>query len=121
MKRNCYLDLRFRPSGSTSPHDSMNEPLSINKRVVAIQHNRRHHTFDITELQARVIIWLASQERNGSTGASSAPSLSILQPRALLMHTPQGFSIKRSLRHFLQKRKKRSQSHISIATHNSKT
>ncbi|RDX59739.1 hypothetical protein CR513_61833, partial [Mucuna pruriens] len=56
-------------------------------------------------MQARVIIWLASQEREGRTGPALATSLS-LQSQALLMHAPQGFSIKTSLRNFLQKRKK---------------
>lgn len=73
-------------------------------------------------LQARVILWLASQEveeSNGGTGP--APTLSIsLQPRALLLHDPQGFSVKRSLHNFLQKRKKRSQI-VRIATHDNST
>ncbi|TKY47914.1 TIFY 5A [Spatholobus suberectus] len=99
MKRNCYLDLRFRPSSASPPHYSI-----INEKVVAIPHSSRH-VLDVTELQARVIIWLASQD---NTGPASATSLS-LQSQALLMHAPQGFSIKRSLRNFLQKRKKRSQ------------
>ncbi|KAK7393813.1 hypothetical protein VNO78_22377 [Psophocarpus tetragonolobus] len=108
MKRNCYLDLRFRHSSASSPlpHDSMNEPWTMNKNVVAIPHSNSRHMLDVTELQARVIIWLASQDNN--TGPTSATSLS-LQSQALLMHAPQGFSIKRSLRSFLHKRKTRSQ------------
>ncbi|KAG5076879.1 hypothetical protein JHK82_055574 [Glycine max] len=107
MKRNCYLDLRFRPSSASSPHDSI-----MSKKVVAIPQSRRH-MLDVTELQvmciaARVILWLASQEREGNTGPASATSLS-LQSQALLMHAPQGSSVKRSLRNFLQKRKKRFQ------------
>ncbi|XP_020205249.1 protein JAZ13 [Cajanus cajan] len=107
MKRNCYLDLRFRPSSASQPHHSMNEPLNMNRKVVAIPNSSRH-MLDVTELQARVIIWLASQERVGNTGPSSATS-HYLQSQALLMHAPQGFTIKKSLRNFLQKRKKRSQ------------
>ncbi|KAK7316514.1 hypothetical protein RJT34_00037 [Clitoria ternatea] len=102
MKRNCYLDLRFRPS--------MNEPLNINKRVFAIRHNTPQYMFDVAEIQARVIIWLVSQEMNGGKGTATASSLSFLQSQlALLIHAPQVFSIKRSLRNFLQKRKKRTQ------------
>ncbi|CAJ1965006.1 unnamed protein product [Sphenostylis stenocarpa] len=109
MKRNCYLDLRFRSSSASSPHDSMNELLNMNKNVVGIPHGGSgRHMLDVIELQARVIIWLASQKRDGSTEAASATSLS-LQSQALLMHAPQGFSIKTSLRNFLHKRKKRSQ------------
>ncbi|XP_047150244.1 uncharacterized protein LOC124822289 [Vigna umbellata] len=110
MKRNCYLDLRFRPSSASSPHHSMNELLNMNKKVLAIPHGGGgRHMLEVTELQARVIIWLASQEMDGSSrGAASAMSLS-LQSQPLLMHAPQGFSIKTSLRNFLHKRKKRSQ------------
>ncbi|RZB42681.1 protein JAZ13 isoform X2 [Glycine soja] len=110
MKRNCYLDLRFRPSSASSPHDSilfLAFVVSMSKKVVAIPQSRRH-MLDVTELQARVILWLASQEREGNTGPASATSLS-LQSQALLMHAPQGSSVKRSLRNFLQKRKKRFQ------------
>ncbi|KAK7320236.1 hypothetical protein VNO77_29541 [Canavalia gladiata] len=60
---------------------------------------------------ARVIIWSASREMEESTG---------LQSQALLMNVSQGLSIKKSLHNFLQKRKKRSQSHSSIVAHNVK-
>lgn len=57
----------------------------------------------------RVIILLASQEMEEKNGSKrSTPTLSLsLQPQVLLMHASQGFSIKRSLLSFLQKRKKR--------------
>ncbi|XP_057431347.1 protein JAZ13 [Lotus japonicus] len=106
MKRNCYLNLRSNPSS----RESMNEALNVNQQMVAIPHSRRH-MLDVTELQARVIIWLGSQEmeaRKGNKGPASIP-LFPLQPQALLM---QGFCIKRSLHNFLQKRKKRSKSHV---------
>ncbi|ESW17961.1 hypothetical protein PHAVU_006G001900 [Phaseolus vulgaris] len=112
MKRNCYLDLHFRPSSASSSHHSMNElmNMNMNKKVVAIPHAAAaRHMLDVTELQARVIIWLASQEMDGSSrGGGSVTSLS-MQSQPLLMHAPQGFSIKTSLRNFLHKRKKRSQ------------
>nr|XP_004502076.1 protein TIFY 5B-like [Cicer arietinum] len=111
MKRNCFL-------GSSS-HKSMNEKINVRKEFVAIAHNG-HLMFDESELQARVIIWLASQKiegKNGSKGSRPILSLS-LQLRALFMHnSSQGFSIKRSLHNFLQKRKKRTQSHDSIVIH----
>ncbi|RDY02177.1 Protein TIFY 5A, partial [Mucuna pruriens] len=127
MKRNCYLDLRLHSSSSNSTsHRSMqaistlssqylhfcrNETLNIHNKLVAILHNGRHCMFDTAELQARVIIWLASREMEESTG---------LHSRALLIHVSRGLSIKKSLHNFLQRRKKRSQSHISIVTHNDK-
>ncbi|RHN69008.1 putative transcription regulator Others family [Medicago truncatula] len=113
MKRNCYLD--------SSSHKSMNEKLNVNKKLVANPHNG-NHKFDEKELQARAIIWLASQEimegKNGSN-KESIPTLSLsMQPSALQMHASHGFSIKRSLHNFLEKRKKRIQSHhVSIVTH----
>ncbi|KAK2442539.1 Protein TIFY 5A [Trifolium repens] len=90
-----------------------NKELNVNKHLVV---NIPHHKFEERELQARVMIWLASQEmeeKNGSKGSTPTLSLS-LQPRALLMHTSHGFSVKRSLQNFLEKRKKRIQSHIVI-------
>ncbi|XP_057431038.1 protein JAZ13-like [Lotus japonicus] len=126
MKRNCYLNLRSNPSSRESMKQTefflhlqiylfvqgffRNEALNVNQQMVAIPHSRRH-MLDVTELQARVIIWLASQEmeaRKGNKGPASIP-LFPLQPQALLM---QGFCIKRSLHNFLQKRKKRSKSHV---------
>ncbi|KAE9588933.1 hypothetical protein Lalb_Chr22g0360811 [Lupinus albus] len=116
MKRNCTLDLCFHPSSYYSlSHNSMNEAMNINKNLHAILH-KRHHKFDTTELQARMIIWLARQEMEQKKGGinSNPTSLISLQLHALLMHLPQGISIKRSIKSFLHKRKKRFQSHIDI-------
>ncbi|XP_019436137.1 PREDICTED: protein JAZ13-like [Lupinus angustifolius] len=111
MKRNCTLDLCFHPSSCYSlSHNSMNEPMNINKNLHVILHNR-HHTFDTTELQARMIIWLASQEieqKKGGIDSNPTPLIS-LQLHALLMHLPQGISIKKSIKSFLHRRKKRFQ------------
>jgi len=71
-------------------------------------------------LQARAIIWLASEQMEGKNGSNkeSTPTLSLsMQPSALQIHASHGFSIKRSLQNFLQRRNKRIQSHLSIATH----
>ncbi|KAI5393104.1 hypothetical protein KIW84_060299 [Lathyrus oleraceus] len=87
---------------------------NVNKQTVNDSHDR--DKFDEREFQARVIIWLASQEmegRNGNKGLQPTLSLS-LQPQALLMHASHGFSIKRSLQNFLHKRNKRIQGHVSI-------
>ncbi|KAG5053547.1 hypothetical protein AAZX31_02G291900 [Glycine max] len=104
MKRNCYLDLRLQ-SSSPHPYRSMNRTLNIHNKLVAILHNGRQCIFDTAELQARVIIWLASREMEGSTG---------LHSETLLIHVSRGLSIKKSLQNFLQRRirKKRSQPHL---------
>ncbi|CAL0323067.1 unnamed protein product [Lupinus luteus] len=116
MKRNCTLDLRFHSSSSYSlPHNSTNEPLNISKQLLHAILHKRSHTLDITELQARMIIWLAKQEmeeiKNGGTRTNNPMPLFSLQLHALLMHLPQGISIKRSIGSFLEKRKKRCQTH----------
>ncbi|KAI5393105.1 uncharacterized protein LOC127095684 [Lathyrus oleraceus] len=92
----------------------MGKRFNVNKQTVNDSHDR--DKFDEREFQARVIIWLASQEmegRNGNKGLQPTLSLS-LQPQALLMHASHGFSIKRSLQNFLHKRNKRIQGHVSI-------
>ncbi|KAL5076174.1 hypothetical protein RYX36_015158 [Vicia faba] len=108
MKRNCYFDL--------SSQKSMNQESKVNKQFVTIPHEL--HKFDNRELQARVIIWLANQGMEGRNGRKKfPPKLSLsLQPQVLLMHASRGFSIKRSLQNFLQKRKRRIQSHASVVT-----
>ncbi|XP_058781711.1 uncharacterized protein LOC131655928 [Vicia villosa] len=108
MKRNCYFN-----SLSQKP---MNEESKVNKHLVIISHEL--HEFDDKEFQARVIIWLANQEMEGRNGRKKIPpTLSLsLQPQVLLMHASHGFSIKQSLQIFLQKRKRRIQSHASIIT-----
>ncbi|CAL5203491.1 unnamed protein product [Lathyrus oleraceus] len=108
MKRNCYFDSLSQKSTD-----------DIDKQLVAIAHG--YHKFDDREFQARVIIWLANQEMEGRNGRKNfPPTLSLsLQPQVLLMHASHGFSIKRSLENFLQKRKKRIQSHASVTCHDS--
>ncbi|XP_045818511.1 uncharacterized protein LOC123911183 [Trifolium pratense] len=108
MKRNFCLE----------SHKSMNEELNVNHQFVV---NIPHHKFEERELQARVMMWLASQEMEEKNGSKeSTPTLSLsLQPRALLMHTSHGFSVKRSLQNFLEKRKERIQSHVITHDNNS--
>ncbi|KAL5126065.1 Protein TIFY 5A [Glycine soja] len=86
-------------------HFCRNRTLNIHNKLVAILHNGRQCIFDTAELQARVIIWLASREMEGSTG---------LHSETLLIHVSRGLSIKKSLQNFLQRRirKKRSQPHL---------
>ncbi|MED6210576.1 hypothetical protein PIB30_065422 [Stylosanthes scabra] len=76
--------------------------LELHNKLVAIIHDRRNCMFDMTELQARVIIWVASEKvEEGIVG---------IQTQALLMYASRGLSVKRSLQEFLQNRKRRCQS-----------
>ncbi|KAH1092461.1 hypothetical protein AAZX31_14G002600 [Glycine max] len=107
MKRNCYLDLRLQSSSPS--HRSMNGTLNIHNNLVAILHNGRQCIFDTTELQARMIIWLASKEMEENTTG--------LHSEALLIHVSRGLSIKKSLENFLQRRRKKR----SLVTQNDMT
>ncbi|CAJ1971634.1 unnamed protein product [Sphenostylis stenocarpa] len=81
--------------------EKRNGTLNIHNKLAAILHNGRHCIFDSTELQARVIIWLASREMVESRS---------LHSEALLVHISRGLSIKKSLENFLQRRRKRKRS-----------
>ncbi|KAK2965287.1 hypothetical protein RJ640_004156 [Escallonia rubra] len=63
---------------------------------------------DATELQARAIILLASQEteEKSKSPTGSEPSSPLIQSP---LYSPTGLSMKRSLQRFLQKRKHRAQ------------
>ncbi|KAL2316522.1 hypothetical protein Fmac_030398 [Flemingia macrophylla] len=134
MKRNCHLPIRPHSSTCSPSHCSMqaltfhyelqqpngmefffryllifqhfcrNETLNIHNKLAAILRGRQC-IFDTAELKARVIIWLANGGMEESTG---------LHSQALLIHVSRGLSMKNSLQNFLQRRKKRSQSNISI-------
>ncbi|KAI9094476.1 hypothetical protein K1719_026701 [Acacia pycnantha] len=96
MKRNC--------------RNSINEPLDITRQHPQFLPNGCRHCFiDVTELQARVIIWLGSREMEGSS--PERISSFWLQSQALMCEggANGGLSLKKSLHTFLQKRKKRTQ------------
>ncbi|KAG4961730.1 hypothetical protein JHK82_038416 [Glycine max] len=86
-----------------------NGTLNIHNNLVAILHNGRQCIFDTTELQARMIIWLASKEMEENTTG--------LHSEALLIHVSRGLSIKKSLENFLQRRRKKR----SLVTQNDMT
>ncbi|KAL2524448.1 Protein TIFY 5A [Abeliophyllum distichum] len=120
MKRNCNLQLRLvTPSVSFNStdnngnyHPPMLDMVSGNsnekQQPLTIFYNGRMLTAcDVTELQARSIISLASQEMEKSNTPPSCGPLSPLLQSPL--YTPTGNSMKRSLQRFLQKRKTRAQ------------
>ncbi|KAG9149756.1 hypothetical protein Leryth_012448 [Lithospermum erythrorhizon] len=117
MRRNCNLELRlvppslpFNPSGNDSPSnfmlDSFND-IFPTKQQLTIFYNGKTAVCDVTELQARSIISLASQEmEDRSLISSSSPTTPLVQS---LTPSPTGLSMKRSLKRFLEKRKNRAQ------------
>ncbi|XP_028795971.1 protein TIFY 5A-like [Neltuma alba] len=113
MKRNCELELGLQPR-TNRPGNSIDEPLDITEQhhPPQILHSGRHCFIDVTEFQARVIIWLASRGMEGS-GTGAGTSSFWVQSQALMsgggcVHGG-GLSLKKSLHSFLQKRKKRLQ------------
>ncbi|KAK3000786.1 hypothetical protein RJ639_021452 [Escallonia herrerae] len=79
-----------------------------NQQQRTIFYNGRMSVCDVTELQARAIILLASQEteQKSKTPTGSEPSSPLIQSP---LYSPTGLSMKRSLQWFLQKRKHRAQ------------
>ncbi|CAK9167854.1 unnamed protein product [Ilex paraguariensis] len=127
MGRNCNLDLRLVPTSvssvslqSTDFEDQHHhqEPImdlmgaSTNEKhqqQLTIFYDGRVSVCDVTELQARAIILLASremEEKSKTLSGSSDPPSPLLQSQ---LSSPTGLPLKRSLQRFLQKRKHRIQ------------
>ncbi|CAH9138021.1 unnamed protein product [Cuscuta epithymum] len=126
MRRNCNLELRlFTPSDSYASQQEENDvveqiPMSLDgirsrigneRQQMTIFYDNEVVTCDVTELQARAIIMIASEERWKTT--VSEPSSPLMQPqlcRPPALATDNGLSMKKSLQRFLHKRKNRVQS-----------
>ncbi|KAJ8538487.1 hypothetical protein K7X08_027708 [Anisodus acutangulus] len=114
MKRNCNLELGLMPPSlsSSSPNNCKNnlyfsmkdqESTELEKQPqqqLTIFYNGRLVVSDVTELQAKAIIYLASREMEEETKKT---------PSSPLLQTQTGLFMKRSLQRFLQKRKNRIQ------------
>ncbi|PWA84800.1 jasmonate-zim-domain protein 8 [Artemisia annua] len=129
MRRNCNLELGLVPPApiifSAQQHrssdDRQEKPSDeisavggdLNEKQsqqLTIFYDGKVSVCDVTELQARSIIKLASEEIEekwrrtpGSTTSTELSSPLISPP----IYTPRGLSMKRSLQRFLQKRKHR--------------
>ncbi|XP_071699764.1 protein TIFY 5A-like [Rutidosis leptorrhynchoides] len=131
MRRNCNLELRLVPPSpytfSDDHHRLINATEEINgeakekqNQQLTIFYEGKDSVCDVTELQARSIIKLASEEmedkwRKTPRSIASSQPLSPLMPSPSSSlspspsPSPSGLSMKRSLQRFLQKRKHRMQ------------
>ncbi|KAH7533597.1 hypothetical protein FEM48_Zijuj04G0148700 [Ziziphus jujuba var. spinosa] len=85
----------------------MVETPTVRQQQITFFCNGRAFVYDLTELQVRAIILFASEEMEEKNDRKGSKLASIsLQPQ---VYKPPGFSLKRSLQRFLQKRKQRNQ------------
>ncbi|CAF1705369.1 BnaCnng69490D [Brassica napus] len=100
----CSLDLGLSPvTSSLQPcrrDSTVNQSLTIRPKEINAFSNGKVREHDLVEFQIRAIIEMASKER-GITALELAP---------MRLGSPLGFSLKRSVKSFLEKRKKRNKS-----------
>ncbi|MCD9559336.1 hypothetical protein HAX54_017236 [Datura stramonium] len=122
-RRNCNLELRLMPpslSGfppqncTNTPCFSMEDKESQKQpQQLTIFYNGKFVVSDVTELQAKAIIYLASKEMEEKTKKNPSPmsghSSPMSEPLSQLLQPQTGLFMKRSLQRFLQKRKNRIQ------------
>ncbi|OAY29166.1 protein TIFY 5A [Manihot esculenta] len=124
MRRNCNLELRLFPFSDPDYHppilekESKNEQSPQQNQQLTIFYNGTVCACDVTELQARAILFLASREmeekqRTPTPTPTPTPSGSEVAspnlPSQLCSPIAAGLSMKRSIQRFLQKRKHRVQ------------
>ncbi|KAG7578261.1 hypothetical protein ISN45_Aa03g024570 [Arabidopsis thaliana x Arabidopsis arenosa] len=101
--KSCSLDLHLSPMASTL--QSCRQDSTVNDHSSAIRakeinafHSGRLSEYDLVEIQMRAIIEMASKERE----------VTALELAPVRLEAPLGCSVKRSVKRFLEKRKKRS-------------
>ncbi|KAK4440177.1 protein TIFY 5A [Sesamum alatum] len=141
-RRNCNLELRLvTPSvfyhssdyNNAQYHSMLDMHMDMveEKQQLTIFYNGRVANCDVTELQARSIISLASREMEDekrkilSLGRGSSepcsPDISPIDQSCRKSSSGSGLSMKRSLQSFLQKRKSRVQAISPYPIHNRTT
>ncbi|KAF8007608.1 hypothetical protein BT93_K1573 [Corymbia citriodora subsp. variegata] len=114
MGKNCNLDLHLLSSiSSSSSSSSSSHQSQVNQQQLAIFNKGRVRPFDLTEFQARAIIWLASREVESRAGLSPPSKKTHL----LWGPSSPGLSMKRSLQRFLQERRKRARAMAPYISH----
>ncbi|KAJ9153171.1 hypothetical protein P3X46_026640 [Hevea brasiliensis] len=123
MRRNCNLELRLFPTSDQDHHrqtEASNEEQRQEQQITMF-YNGSVCVADVTELQARAILMLASRTmednmRINSSGSSSSSSSSgqlvsptLASPLPVYSPNNNGLSMKMSLQSFLQKRNHRIQ------------
>ncbi|CAH8310178.1 unnamed protein product [Eruca vesicaria subsp. sativa] len=100
--KNSGLDLCLSPVTSSlrscCQDSTVTKSLATKTKKINAFYDGKLQEYDLVEIQIRAIIEMASKER-GLTEVELAP---------VSLESPLGFSVKRSVKRFLEKRKKRS-------------
>ncbi|KAF3965640.1 hypothetical protein ACB098_05G126600 [Castanea mollissima] len=122
MKRNCNLELCLFPYSASLPSNDSgddHQPMKEERRdspqqnqqpqQLTIFYNGKICVSDVTEIQARSILMLATREMEERLKTPTGSDLSSPTMQTEQYSPSTGLSMKRSLQRFLQKRKNRLQ------------
>ncbi|GFY88931.1 jasmonate-zim-domain protein 8 [Actinidia rufa] len=121
MRRNCNLELRLLPPSTDYNHHHLQPKLDLSSGIskerqqqqqqqeITIFYNGRVSICEVTELQAKSIIMLASREMEEKMKSLLGTEPSSPLPKSPLCSPSTGLFMKRSLQGFLQKRRNRIQ------------
>ncbi|XP_075664636.1 protein TIFY 5A [Castanea sativa] len=122
MKRNCNLELCLFPYSASLPSNDSgddHQPMMEERRdspqqnqqpqQLTIFYNGKICVSDVTEIQARSILMLATREMEERLKTPTGSDLSSPTMQTEQYSPSTGLSMKRSLQRFLQKRKNRLQ------------
>ncbi|XP_057492919.1 protein TIFY 5B-like [Actinidia eriantha] len=120
MRRNYNLELRLLPPSTDYNHHHLQPKLDLSSGIskerrrqqqqeITIFYNGRVSICEVTELQAKSIIMLASREMEEKMKSLLGTEPSSPLPKSPLCSPSTGLFMKRSLQGFLQKRRNRIQ------------